>query len=99
MRDYALGKGFSQQEVSSIIDPRHVQILYAAQQYEALKQKAKPTAAAAKGAATIQPKARPEKMDEAAKTRLKQNKIRKTKGLSNADRADQLMDTAIDRFL
>ena len=99
VRDYAIEKGFSPQEVSSIIDPRHVQILYDAQQYQKIKSKAKPSVAGVKPSNTIQPKGRPQKMDDAAKTRLKQNKIRNQKGLSNAEKADKLLDTKLDAFL
>lgn len=80
VRDYALSKGFSQQEVSSIIDPRHVQILYAAQQYEAIQSKAKPAAEKAKGAPSIKPKARDPMPNDVRqrldlKNKLKSNKL------------------------
>ena len=58
VRDFAISQGFSEQEVSAIVDPRHVKILWAASQYESLKGKAQPAAETVKAAPTIKTKSR-----------------------------------------
>ena len=49
---YAVKDGYSQEEISSIIDPRNVMTLYKAMQYDKLQSKAKPAVAQAKAIKT-----------------------------------------------
>jgi hypothetical protein len=95
VRDFALSQGFSDQEVSSIIDPRHVKILYAAQQYEALRNKAAPVTE--KVAKTIKAKARTPKQTANDKRLATKNKLR-SKSLSNKDKADIIAHDLGERF-
>lgn len=50
VRDWALNNGFTQEEVSSIHDPRHAEVLWKAAQYDKAKSSAKPAIAQAKAA-------------------------------------------------
>jgi hypothetical protein len=50
VRDWALNNGFTQDEVSSIHDPRHAEVLWKAAQYDKAKSSAKPVIAQAKAA-------------------------------------------------
>lgn len=52
IREFGLSEGMTEEELNSILDPRHVSILWKAQQYEKLKAKATPVAAAAKNVKT-----------------------------------------------
>jgi hypothetical protein len=95
VRDYAVAQGFSEQEVSSIIDPRHVKILYAAQQYEALKGKATPVAE--KTAKVIKARARTPKQTANDKKMAMKNKLR-GKNLSAKDKAKLIEQELGARF-
>lgn len=48
VREWALGNGFTDSEVSNIFDPRHAIALYKAMQFDQLKAKAQPAVASAK---------------------------------------------------
>jgi len=97
VRDFALSKGFSQQEVNSIIDPRHVQILWAASQYEALKGKATPAADKVKSAPAIQAKAR-NPMSAATRGKLDlRNKLKSNK-LSAKEKEKLMIQDFGERF-
>lgn len=52
LREFGLKHGMTDTELNSILDPRHVEILWKAQQYEKLKANAQPAAAAAKNLKT-----------------------------------------------
>lgn len=52
LRDFGLAQGMTDEELNSIIDPRHVQILWQAQQYEKLKGAATRTVQSAKAVKT-----------------------------------------------
>lgn len=48
VRDWAIGNGFTQEEVSSIYDPRHAEVLWKAAQYDKARSTAKPSITQAK---------------------------------------------------
>lgn len=50
VRDWALSNGFSNEEVASIHDPRHAEVLWKASQYDKARKSAQPAVAAAKAA-------------------------------------------------
>ena len=52
IREHAISEGYSDTELNSIMDPRHVTTLWKAQQYDLLKAKAQPAVAAAKSVKT-----------------------------------------------
>ena len=85
VRDYAMSQGFSTQEVSSIVDPRHVKILWAASQFESLQDKAKPAAETIKAAPTIRTKSR-NPMPKETQERLNLRKKLKSDKLSPAEK-------------
>jgi len=97
VRDYALSKGFSQQEVSSILDPRHVQILWAASQFESLREKAAPAAEQIKSAPTIKTKAR-NPMPDATRSKLDYRNKLKSKNLNARQKAQVIQDEMAKRF-
>jgi hypothetical protein len=49
-RDWAISNGFTEQEISSIHDPRHAEVLWKAYQFDKAKQAAQPAVAQAKSA-------------------------------------------------
>lgn len=49
-RDWALSNGFTSEEVASIYDPRHAEVLWKASQYDKARSSAQPAVAAAKAA-------------------------------------------------
>lgn len=52
IREHAIQEGYTETELNSIFDPRHVSTLWKAQQYDLLKAKAAPAVASAKGVKT-----------------------------------------------
>ena len=94
VREYAISTGFTEAEISQVTDPRQVEALYKASQYDALKSGVVPAVKAVQTA--IKPSPR-NKMDQEAKDRLAINKIKKS-NLSDAKKADALMDKIGDRF-
>ena len=89
VRDFALSKGFSQQEVSSIVDPRHVEILYKASQYEALQGKKGDAVKAV--SKTVTPKARTPRQTKSDKKLALRNQL-KSKQLSDKAKANLIGD-------
>lgn len=94
VREYALNSGFTEAEIANVVDPRHVEALYKASQYDALKSGVAPAVKLVKSA--VKPKSR-NKMDEAAKGRIARSKIRKS-SLSSPKKAEAIMDSIEDRF-
>lgn len=93
VRDFALSKGFSQQEVSSIVDPRHVEILYKASQYEALQGKRGDAVKAV--SKTVTPKARTPRQTQSDKKLALRNQL-KNKNLSDKAKANLIGDNLAD---
>jgi len=58
VREYALANGFTEQEVSHVVDPRQVEVLWKAAQYDQLKEGAKPAVQKVQKAPKIKPKSR-----------------------------------------
>jgi hypothetical protein len=96
VRDYALGEGLTQQEVASIIDPRHVKILWKAAQYDSLQQNVKGAKAKVKEAPTIRPKSR-SAMTDATKQKISNTKRLKGAKTSRA-KAEVLVDILGERM-
>jgi hypothetical protein len=64
IREHALSEGYTDAELGSIIDPRHVTTLWKAQQYDALKAKATPTPTTAKVVKTTPSNPMPQQVKE-----------------------------------
>ena len=95
VRDYALENGFSEAEVNSLVDPRHVEVLYKAAQYDALKSGAKPAIKTLKQAPKVKSR---NPMPEATKQKLNLRKKLKSQNLSNSQKAGLIGDSVADRF-
>ena len=95
LREFALTSGFTEQEVNSIIDPRHVRMLWAASQYEKL-QTAAPKAAE-KVTTKVQAKAR-KPMPDATRRKLDNRKKIKSKNVDAETKANIIGEEAADWF-
>ena len=95
LREFALGQGLTEQEVNSIIDPRHVRILYNAAQYEKLQGKA-PQAAEKVNTRIKQKASNP--MPKATRRKLDNRKKLKSNKTSNDEKANIIGEEAADWF-
>ena len=64
MREYALSDGFTDQEIASVTDPRHVKVLWKAAQYDKLKSGAEQAKEVVKQAPVIKARSRKQRMPE-----------------------------------
>lgn len=94
VREYALTSGFTEAEIAQVLDPRQVEVLYKASQYDALKSGVAPAIRTVQKA--VKPKSR-NKMDQAAKDRLALNKVKKS-NLPAPKKAEAIMDSIANRF-
>ena len=85
VRDYALSNGFTEAELNTVVDPRHVEILYKASQYDKLKSGAAPAVKKVQSAPAIKPKARDPMPKETRQKLDLKNKL-KSKSLSRRDK-------------
>lgn len=96
VRDYALDLGFSEQEISSVVDPRQVEVLWKASQYDSLQKGKGAAVKKVQKAPTIKPRARdPETGRFAKEAKLK--KALKS-NLSAQDKASLIGDDIASRF-
>lgn len=95
LREFALSSGFSEHEVNSIIDPRHIRILWQASQFERL-QSAAPKAAE-KVTTKVKQKAR-KPMPDATRRKLDNRKKLKSRNVSHKAKADIIGEEAADWF-
>ncbi len=85
VRDYGLSLGFTEQELSHVLDPRQVEVLWKASQYDNLQKGKTAAVKVAQEAPTIKPKSRdPMPKDVRQKLDLK-NKL-KSKNISTRDK-------------
>lgn len=94
IRDYALANGFTEQEVNTLVDPRHVEVLWKASQYDSL-QKGK-TAAVQKAQKAIKPKSR-NPMPKEVGNKLNLRKKLKS-NLSDKEKANALGEHIASKF-
>tara|TARA_R110002012_G_scaffold27415_2_gene87892 strand:+ start:3917 stop:4867 length:951 start_codon:yes stop_codon:yes gene_type:complete len=97
VREFAVQQGFNQQEVNSIIDPRHVKVLWAASQYERLQEKAKPAAEQIKSAPMIKTKSR-NPMPKDTRDKLDYRNKLQSKNLNTRQKAKVIQDEMAKRF-
>ncbi|MHC4702267.1 MAG: hypothetical protein ACYTFQ_17000 [Planctomycetota bacterium] len=93
VKDFALAQGFTEAEMASLVDPRHVEVLYMASQFKALKDGAVP--AVRKVSEAIKPKSR-NPMPDQVKQKLNLRKKLKSKNVSNADKAKIIGESLFD---
>lgn len=87
VREYALKAGFSEQELNSVFDPRQVEVLWKAAQYDNLKQGAKPAVKKVQQAPTIKPKARNPMPEDTKKYLSARKKLKSAKDNQGRQRA------------
>jgi hypothetical protein len=97
VRDFGLGSGFTEQELSTVVDPRMVEVLFKASQYDALKEGAAPAIKKVQEAPAIKTKART-KMPEQTKRMLNTRKKLKSANLSDKQKADVIRENIADRL-
>lgn len=96
IRDFALSNGFTEAEINMVVDPRQVEVLYKAAQYDALKSGVTPAVKKVQEAPTIKPKARDPKTGKF----VKQQKLQKAlkSNLSAPDKARLIGDDIASRM-
>ena len=95
VRDFALSQGFNEAEVNSIVDPRHVRVLWAAAEYDRLQQKGPQVANEV--TQKIKAKAR-NPMPKATRRKLDNRKKLKSKNTSDDAKASIIGEEAADWF-
>lgn len=96
VRDFALQAGFTDAEVNQVYDPRYVEILYKAAQYDKLKSNTKGAVKRVADSPTIKPKSR-NPMPDDVKRKLNLRKKLKS-NLSAKDKADVIRDDIASRL-
>ena len=94
--EFAMNLGFSEAEVNSVLDPRYVEVLYKASQYENLQKGKAAAVSKVKEAPTIKPKSR-NPMPDDVKRKLNLRKKLKS-GRSDKDKADLIREDIADRL-
>ena len=97
VHDYALSLGFTEAEIGQVVDPRQVEALWKAQQYDALKSGAKPAVKKVQGAPSIRPKARDPKTGKFAKQQQLKKQLKSTK-LTQSDKANLIGEDIASKF-
>jgi len=97
VRDYALSNGFTEAEISQVVDPRQVEVLYKASQYDSLKQGAAPAVKKVSQTPTIKPKARNPMPDDVKRKLNLRNKLKSTK-LTQGDKANLIGEDIAGKF-
>ena len=98
VRDYAVGLGFSEGELASVIDPRQVEVLYKAAQYDALQANKPAAVKKVQKAPTIKPRARDPETGKFVKQQQQLQKALKSNSLSDNDKAKLIGNDIVDRF-
>ena len=97
VRDYAMSNGFTEAELNQVVDPRHVEILFKASQYDKLKSGAAPAVKKVQKAPPIQNRARDEKGRFVAQQE-KFHKALKSNRLSDHEKAKLIGHNVMDKF-
>ena len=95
--EYALSRGYTEQEVNALVDPRTVEALYKAAMYDSLKADAKPVRQKLENAPAIKTKAR-NPMPKETRRKLDTRKKLKAKNLSSKAKAKVIQDNIADRM-
>jgi len=97
VRDYALSLGFTEADISQVVDPRHVEALYKASQYDAIKSGVTPAIKKVQSAPKIKQKARDPNSGKFVKQRDFKNKLKDPKRSDKA-KARDILDEMGERF-
>ena len=99
VREYATSLGFSEQELASVIDPRQVEVLYKAAQYDALQANKPAAVKKVQKAPTIKQRARDPETGQFVKQQAKLHKALKSRSLSDNEKAKLIGGDLMDRFM
>ena len=97
VRDYALSTGFTEAEINNVVDPRQVEVLWKASQYDSLQAgKASAVKKVQEAPKTIKPRTR----DAQGKFTSKKAKLQKAlkSNASDSDKANLIGESIADRF-
>ena len=97
VRDYAVASGFTDAEMGSIVDPRQVETLWKAAQYDALKAGQAPAIQKVQSAPTIKTKAR-NAMPQETRKKLDLGKKLKSNKLSAREKRDLVAEDLGERW-
>lgn len=97
VRDYALSIGFTEADIGQVVDPRQVEVLYKAAQFDALKSGVTPAVKKVQAAPSIKPKAR-NPMPDDVKSKLNLRKKLKSNKLTNSDKASLIGQDIASKF-
>lgn len=97
VREYAMQSGYTEAEIQGVVDPRQVETLWKASQYDALQQGKVAAVKKVTGTPKIQPKSR-NPMPENVKSKLKLRKTLKNPKLSSKDKARAIQKNFGERF-
>jgi len=92
VRQYALDSGFTEAEIAGVVDPRQVEVLWKASQYDALQAGKATAVKAVQNAPTIQPKSR-NPMPKDVQDKLNLRKKLKSNKLRPSDKANLIEDS------
>jgi hypothetical protein len=95
--EYSLSRGYTEQEVNSLVDPRIVEDRWKAMQYDSLKADAKPVRQKLESAPAIKTKAR-NPMPKETRRKLDTRKKLKQKSLSSKEKAKVIQENIADRM-
>ena len=97
VRDYALSSGYTEAEINGVVDPRQVETLWKAAQYDALKKGAAPAVKKVQSAPQIKQKTR-NPMPEDVKQKLNLRKKLKNPKANSRDKARLIQENMADRW-
>lgn len=98
VRDYALNLGFSEAEVSSVMDPRQVEVLFKAAQYDALQANKPAAVKKVQTAPSIKPRARDPETGQFVKQKKQVTNALKSGKLTANEKASLIRDDIASRF-
>lgn len=97
VREYALSSGFSEQEINAVFDPRQVEVLWKAAQYDDLQSGKAQAVKKVQSAPKVRAKSR-NPMPKEVGQKLNLRKKLKSQNLTNADKANLIGDDIASRF-
>lgn len=98
VRDYALNLGWSEAEISTVTDPRQVEVLYKAAQYDALQANKPAAVKKVQSAPSIKSRARDPETGKFVKQKRELSKALKSENLSAPEKASLIGDDIASRF-
>lgn len=96
VRDFALNLGFTEAEVNTVVDPRQVEVLWKAAQYEKLQQGKTSAVKKVQSAPAIKPRARDPKSGKFVKKQKMQKALKST--MPSDKKAALIGDSIADKF-